>query len=320
MTAEDKSRPRLDFIVFRVFPFILLIALILIFLGPSLFRSCTTRQAASLLTQAKMQKLKAVMSQISVLAVEGFREFTQSGEQILDFMEQERGEMVSRGKTDLNNPLVDGWGHALRFQGDLDYYELRSPGKDGAIDTPDDIYIQGDAQGEYLVDGTGLKSLSSKDLAASTESVPFEEPHGYYQVLMPGPYTLVQSFEDKRSETIFSYARDMRVWIRAEPGSSAWLPEPSLKERLEVLRRGEDDLYAEFKVSAYGLLNVGDAFGFGLTLKKGNIEVRELQLISPSNLAMTITLVSSGVEASGIQEVLEKAVLDTLDITYRLPD
>jgi hypothetical protein len=317
MSAENKSRPWIDFFVFRVLPFILLIALLLIFLGPSLFRSCTTRQVVYLLTQAKMQKLKAVMSQISVLAVEGFREFPRSREQILDFMEQERGEMVSRGETDLNNPLVDGWGRALRFQGDLDYYELRSSGKDGAMDTPDDIYIQGDAQGEYLVDGTGQKSLTSRDLVTSTESVPFEEPYGYYRILMPGSYTLVQSFENKRSEIIFSYARDMRVWIKAEPGFSTWQPESSLKERLEVLRRGEDDLYTEFEVSAYRLLKVGDSPGFGLTLKRGHIVVRELQMVSASGLAVTITLVTSGAEASDILEVLEKAVLDTLVITYR---
>ncbi len=317
MAAENRSRSRIDFLIFRVFPFILLIALILIFLGPAMFRSCGTRQAAHLLTQAKMHKLKAVMSQVSVLTVEGFREFPQTWDQILDFMEQERGEMVSRGETDLSNPLVDGWGRALRFQGDLDYYELRSPGRDGAMDTPDDIYIQGDAQGEYIVDGTGQKSLTRRDLVTSPDSVPFEESHGYYQVRLPGSFTVVQSFANKRSETVFSYARDMRVLIQAEPGSSAWQPEPSLQDRLEILRRGEDQLYTEFEVSAYGLQRIGEWPGFALTLKKGPTLVRELRLVSVSGLAVTVTLVSSGVEASGIQEVLEKAVLDSLIITYR---
>ncbi len=317
MSEARKSRSRIDFFVFRVLPFILLIALLLIFLGPSLFRSCRPPQAAPLLTMAKMQKLKSVMSQISVLTVEGLRVFPRAKEDILDFMELEWGEMVSRGETDLNNPLVDGWGRVLRFQGDLDYYELRSAGLDGVLDTPDDIYIQGDAQGEYLVDGTGQKSLIRKDLEVSTDTVPFEEPHGYFRVLLPGTYTLVQSFADKRSETIFSYARDMRVWIKAEPGTAAWLPEPSLKERLEALRRGEDDLYAEFEVLAYELLQVGDLPGFGLTMKKGHILVRELHVVSASGLAVSITLITSGTEASQILEVLENAVLASLVITYR---
>ncbi len=317
MSEDNKSRPRIDFLVFRVLPFVLLITLILLFLGPSLFRSCSPPQAVPLLTLTKMRKLKSVMSQISVLTVEGLREFPRTKEHILDFMEFERGEIVSRGENELGNPLVDGWGRAMRFQGDLDYYEIRSAGQDGAMDTPDDITIQGDAQGEYLVDGTGQKSLTRKDLEVSSDTVPFEESHGYYRILLPGTYTQVQSFADKRSEAIFSYAKDMRIWIKAEPGNAAWQPEPSLKKRLEVLRRGEDDLYAEFEVTAYELILVGGEPGFGLTMKKGHILVRELHVISASGLAVSITLVTSGTEASQILEVLEKAVLASLVFTYR---
>jgi len=296
----------------RFLPVLLILVLALVFLVPAVFKSCLPDQGGHLVTRAKLQNLKVIMAQLVVVAVQGDIAFPESRDDLLDLMEQEFGKTVRREETDPENPLVDGWGNPMRFKADEDYYEIRSAGADETMDTLDDIYLLGDAAGEYIFDGAGEKSLSRQDFLTHVNPEPFQDPKEYYRIRLPGDYTVIRSSTGNRSEVVFSYARDVRITIAAEPGPAGWQPETAMDRRLEALRRGEDELYQEFTVIGYGLVSVAGASGYAVTLEKRTVLVKEMRLLSPTALDMTITLVTSGAEASPIMDALEQAIEDTL--------
>ncbi|MGB2907349.1 MAG: hypothetical protein WBB73_09610 [Candidatus Aminicenantaceae bacterium] len=314
MTESPTQRSHTLWFLLRVLPVLLILVLTLVFLIPVAFRSCLPDQSGQLVTRAKLQNLKVTMAQVSVLAVQGDITFPENSSELLDLLEREFGQSVSREEDNPENPLVDGWGDFMRFKADEDYYEVRSSGADGVMDTPDDIYLLGDAAGEYIFDGEGETSLSRQDFLTQTDPMPFQDPKGYYEIHLPGEYTVIRFSSGERSEAAFSYARDMRVTVSAEPGQAGWQPQAALDQRLEVLRREEDELYWEFTVVGYDLVSVAGASGYAVTLEKRPVLVKEMRLVSPTALGMTITLVTSGAEASPIMDVLEQAVKDTLVI------
>ena len=312
MTNGLTQRSPTMWFLLRVLPVLLILILVLAFLVPAAFRSCLSEQSGQLVTRSKLQNLKVSMAQASVLAVQGDLTFPENSSELLILLEQEFGQNLSRDEGDPENPLVDGWGELMRFKADEDYYEIRSAGADGIMDTPDDIYLLGDAAGEYLFDGEGQTSLSRQAFLKHKDPLPFQGPKGYYEIHLPGDYTVIRTSSGQRSEVAFSYARDMRVTVTAEPGAAGWQPQAALDQRLEILRREEDELYLGFTVTGYDLVSLAGASGYAVILEKRPVLVKELRLVSPSALGMTITLVTSGAEASPIMAILEQAIRETL--------
>jgi hypothetical protein len=298
--------------ILRVLPVLLVLFLALVFLLPAAFRSCLPEQSGQLVTRSKLQNLKVTMAQVSVLAVEGSITFPETDAELLDLLEREFGQNPSRAEGDPENPLVDGWGDLMRFKADEDYYEIRSSGADGIMDTPDDIYLLGDAAGEYLLDGEGRTSLTRQDFLIHKNPQPFQDPKGYYEIHLPGDYTVIRSTSGEHTEVVFSYARDMRVTVTAGPGTTGWQPQAELDKRLEMLRREEDEIYGGFSVTGYDLVSVAGASGYSLILEKGPVHVQEVRLLSPKDLEVTITLVASGADASPILASLDRAVRESL--------
>jgi hypothetical protein len=284
----------------------------ILLLVPLVFFCCGDNPGGVLTTRAKLQNLKVFMAQVSVLAAQDEVAFPEGTNDLLDLLEQEGGEAVPRGETDPENPLVDGWGTLMVFRGNPAAYEVRSAGADRILDTADDLYLQGDPGGEFIVDGSGARLMSGKDFTQQINPLPFEESHGYYELKLPGSYTVLRNHSGERSQVVFSYARDVRVTITAEPEAASWEPDKALERRLEVLRRGEDELYRDFTVTTYQTVTLGETVGFSVSMEKGHVLVREFRLIRSSVLDLTITIVASGADGSSILEALDQAVRDSL--------
>jgi hypothetical protein len=312
MTGRPSPLSARETFLLRFLPVLFILALALVFLLPAAFKSCLPDQGGPMVTRAKLQNLKVIMAQLSVLSVQGDIPFPENRAELLGLFEREFGRMVPQDENDPDHPLADGWANPMRFKADTDYYEIRSAGADGIMDTPDDITLLGDAAGEYIIDGSGERSLPLESLRASAETEPFQDPKEYYRIRLPGGYTVVRSSAADRSEVVFSYARDVRVTIAAQPGPAGWRPEAAMERRLEVLRRGEDEMYREFTVTGYALASLAGASGFAVNLEKPPVQVREIRLLSPTSLDVTITLVTSGAEASPLMLALEQAIDETL--------
>ncbi|NOR14442.1 MAG: hypothetical protein GQ544_01925 [Candidatus Aminicenantes bacterium] len=283
-------------------------------LGSMLWRSCLADRGGQLATRAKLQNLRVVMAQISILSADGQIDFPRGIDELLDLMEEEAGSPVSRNLEDPKHPLVDGWGHGMRFEGDLRGYEIRSAGQDREFQTEDDIYLQGDADGEYIVDGAAQKRVNRDDFNRLVNSLPYQEPTGYYQVSLPGRYTVIPRYEGDRSEITFSYAKDIRVTISAQPDGRRWDPDREMRQRLESLRRGEDEMFREFVVSGYELAGLAAASGYKIDLEKETVLVREYTLMNDYTLHLSILIVTSGSDRQFIMDRLTQALHATLVI------
>ncbi len=282
--------------------------------GPGVFRACLTRGGGQLVTKAKLRNLKAVMAQLSILAAQGEIPFPSGRDDILDYIQREWGEVVSGKDTDLDNPLVDGWGTPMKLQGDQEAYEIRSAGADRIFFTGDDVSLQGDTGGEYIVTGGGVERLTRSDFLPPVSTALYQEPGGLYAIQLPEGYTVIPSSFESRSQVTFSYAKDMRVTIAIEPAAAGFEPEKALQDRLEVLRRESDELYLGFALTGYGTSAVGPEVGFFVTLEKGSVMVREMQLKSAQDSALIITIVTTGPDRRAILDALDQAVRETLDL------
>ncbi len=283
-------------------------------LGSMFWRSCLSDRGGQLTTRVKLQNLRVVMAQISILSADGQIDFPRDIDEILDLMEQDAGSPVSRNLEDPKHPLIDGWGHGMRFEGDLQGYEIRSAGQDREFQTEDDIYLQGDADGEYIVAGAAQKRVNRDDFTRRVNSLLYKEPTGYYQVSLPGRYTVIPRYEGDRSEITFSYAKDIRVTIAAQPDGRRWDPDREMRKRLESLRRGEDEMLGEFAVSDYKLTSLTDASGYKIDLEKETVLVCEYTLMNDYALHLSILIVTSGSDRRFIMDRLTQAIHETLVI------
>ena len=283
-------------------------------IGSMLWKSCLTEGGGQLVTRVKLQNLRVIMTQISILSLDGEIDFPHNIDEILDLMEEEAGSPVSHNLEDPKHPLMDGWGKLMRFEGDLRGYEIRSAGQDQEFQTEDDIYLQGDADGEYIIDGAARKSVSRDDFDRQVNPLPYQEPSGYYQLSLPGRYTVIPHYDGDRSEITFSYAKDMRMTIGVYPDNRRWDPEREMRLRLENLRRGEDEMFADFEVSGYDLVSIADASGYVIDLEKEAVLLREYSLMSSFALRFSILIVTSGSDRHFIMERLTQALHTTLTI------
>ncbi len=242
--------------------------------------------------------------------------FPENTQEILDFMEQEAEEIVYRSMDDDRNPFIDGWGSEMRFQRDMTGYEIRSAGPDKNFNTDDDIYLSGNIDSKYIVDDSERKNFSKTALLNPSMGLPYQEPTRYYQIKLPGKYTVVSNFTGGRSETAFAYAKDNQVTIIAEPIRMNWEPEKEMNNRLSLLRRGEDQNFSEFTVTGYGLTNIGEASGYEISLKNEKILVHEFSFCSNSYLSISISIISSGNDRQANLETLKNAVQQSLELVY----
>lgn len=301
------------------FRYILYIAagvLLLGIIGPAVWRSCLTGGGGQLATRVKLENLRGFMAIVSMLTLDGNVEFPKSIDELLDLWEEESGSPVVRDWDDPKHPLVDGWGMMMRFEGDVRGYEIRSAGQDHEFRTEDDMYLHGDADGEFIITGTARQRVSRDDFTGRITEPPYQEPNGYYQVSFPGDYNVIPTYDGDRSEITFSYAKDMKVTISAQPQSRTWDPERELQRRLEVLRRGGDEMFREFKVVAYAQTRVAEAPGYMIDLAKGTISAREFAFMSGNRLRFSLVIITSGSDRAFIMEALTRAVHETLVIQF----
>lgn len=277
-------------------------------LGVAFILSCSGGEGGKLTTRARLQNLKVTMVLITQMTMQGDMTFPQKIPEIQEFMEREMGET--------GDLFVDGWGQEMRFQGDLWGYEIRSAGRDRLFDTDDDIVLQGNEDGEYILDGSESAVLTKESFARQINKLPFQEPNGYYQVQLPGKYAVIPDYDGTLSSITFAYAKDMRVTIEAEPSDRIWNPEPEMRKKLEALRRSEDENFSDFTVTRYGLVTLAKAPGYEITYEFENILAQEIMVMSHFGLFVHVTLVASGPDRQAILNILANALKQSLEIQF----
>jgi hypothetical protein len=287
----------------------LLVFLLVLF--PIAFPSCSTKGGEKVVTLAKLHNLKKAMALFHQLVFDGNCPFPTTAQEIIDFMEKEAG--YERSKDPKESPLIDGWGNEMRLEGDRRSYTIRSAGPDKAFDTDDDIYLAGNPDGEYIIDGS-RETLSGKELLKSPIRIPFQEPNGYYRVSLPGKYAIIKKYSGWRSEITFSYTRNNNVAIVAEPMTRKWDPIGEMGKRLEILRSGRDEVLSGYEVIRYSPVSITNASGYEIKLKSDDFLAHTYVMVSQVGIGLSVSVITSGKDRQYILDTLIDAIHEGLEL------
>jgi hypothetical protein len=294
-----KSRPR------PMLPAILLI----ITISLSLI-SCSMGGAEHVLTLAKLHNLRVTMSTMTQIAMGGDDSFPENPDAIVKFMIDECGFKKPEKRED--HPFVDGWSQEMRLSGNWAGYTIRSSGPDKKFDTNDDMYLAGNYDSEYIIDGVKEMNASAKNLMTGSLKVPYQEPNGYYRVTLPGKYSPIPKYKGWRSEIVFRYTSDHTVTIVADPGQSNWDPRAAMNKRTELIRSGRDEKYSGYDVVESKVVKISRAPGYEIILKKDESTIHLYELVNHDSIQLTVAIVSTGKDRAYILDTLTRAIEETL--------
>jgi hypothetical protein len=301
--------------LFLKFGFLLLVILIVyLLLGPTVCEMAFKGGQQRVVTLARLHNLKVVMFHISEMAAQGIIDFPEDIGDLVPLLLEELGPADFMDISSSLETLIDGWGNEMRFEGDIEKYFVRSAGPDKKFYTDDDIYLTGNPDGEYIIDGSSQKILTARALSTRMKAVPFLEPTGYYRVSLPGRYTVIPKYEGDRSEITFLYARDNYVKIIAEPTRRDWNPEEEMNDRLGALQSGLDEEFFEFKILSYNLVQFEDGSGYEINLQNDDILAHEYGMYNNFYVSVTVLIMASGEERQEIMDILTEEVRTNLKI------
>ena len=294
----------------KLLPILLVLAFGLVLIKPPRILKQEFAGGKHLTTLARLNNLRAAMSHMGDIVMGGRVAFPENIEELSALLAEEFDESFS----DIEKSLTDGWGDTFRISGDMDDYSIRSAGPDRKFDTDDDIYLAGNWDGEHIIDGSRMKSLSAESLRKRPNRLPFREPTGYYQISLPGIYSVIRKYEGSRSEITFLYASNNYVRITAQPVSHDWIAEEEMARRVDVLQRGMDEDLVGFGIISSGPVYFNESDGYEIRLQKDDSLAREYGVSNNFYLAVSILVMASGKEKSQIMEILTNEVKTNLVI------
>jgi len=301
--------------LFLKFGFLLLVILIVyLLLGPTVCEMAFKGGKQRVITLARLHSLKVVMFHITEMAAQGIIDFPEDIGDLVPLLLEELGPADFMDISSSLETLIDGWGNEMRFEGDIEKYFVRSAGPDKKFYTDDDIYLTGNPDGEYIIDGSSQRILTARALSTRMKAVPFLEPTGYYRVSLPGRYTVIPKYEGDRSEMTFLYARDNYVKIIAEPIRRDWDPEEEMNNRLDALQSGLDEEFFGFEISSYDLVQFEDGSGYEINLQNDDILAHEYGMYNNFYVSVTVLIMASGEERQEIMDILTEEVRTNLKI------
>jgi len=263
-------------------------------------------------TLAKLHNLRVTMSIMTTYHIQNSDDFPKNPDEIIDFMIADAGISVPNREED--NPFTDGWGNPMRLSGNLKLYEIRSAGPDEELDTDDDIYLQGNAHTEYVIDGVKEKNASVKSLMSSPIKVAYQEPNGYYKFALPGKYAAIDNQKGWTSDITFRYTAANTVTVVADPAAGRMDPAKEMTERVKMLERGQVEALADYTVVESKLVKIDQAPGFTISLESADGLARVYKITSREGITYSIVIRSSGEERQYIMDTLNGAVQKGLNL------
>jgi hypothetical protein len=301
--------------LFKIILVVLVVFIAYLLFGPVVCEMAFKAGQKRVITLARLNNLKVVMPHITEMAVRNEIEFPEDAEELMAILQKELDPSDLRDVSSSLTTLTDAWDNELRLDGDLDGYDIRSAGPDKVFDTDDDIYLAGNLDGEYIIDGSSQRRLTAKALSRRINLLPFQEPTGYYRILLPGRYTVIPKYEGHRSIIKFFYATNNYVKITADPISGDWNAESEMEDRIDELQWDEE--FSDFEIVSSNLAPFRDFNGYEIRLEEDEIIAVEIGFYGDYYLAVSVLIVASGEERQEIMDILTEAVKANLGVGPR---
>lgn len=158
-------------------------------------------------------------------------------------------------------------------------------------------------------------SLHSSGITPDMKTmVSFNDPNGYYKIMIPSGYELEDKSSQLRSKFIFSYSTDASLAILAHPMQKEWKPEEEMKKRLAAMEPGSIGKFSNAEIIRSGLISIGEANGYELVFELNSHLCHSFSLVSPSNNAVILSISASGKKRRNLHDLLEKAIINNLSL------
>ncbi|NIM89405.1 MAG: hypothetical protein GTO17_00470 [Candidatus Aminicenantes bacterium] len=298
--------------LFKIILVVIVVFIAYLLFGPVVCEVAFKGGQKRIATLARLHNLKVVMPHITEMAARNEILFPEDAEELMAILQQELDPSDLMDVSSSPTTLTDAWDNELRLDGDLDEYFIRSAGPDKVFDTDDDIYLGGNLDGEYIIDGSRQRRLTAKALSRRISVLPFEEPTGYYRIFLPGRYTVIPKYEGHRSIIEFFYATNNYVRITADPIGGGWNAESEMADRIEQLQWDEE--FSDFDLLSSNLAFFREFEGYEIHLERDEILAREFGFFGNNYLAVSVVIVASGQERLQIMDILTEEVKVNLTI------
>lgn len=153
---------------------------------------------------------------------------------------------------------------------------------------------------------------SSVSRGLSNNTITFKDYKGYYTLAIPDGYKVNNKSSGNRSKIIFNYSPNIVLAIIASPMKKQWNPGEEMIVKITAINDGRAGDLSRMKITGYGLVDFNGLNGYELILRKGNKLAHAYALVSASNTAFSISIVTEGNNYQQNHDILDSAVRRSL--------
>jgi hypothetical protein len=140
----------------------------------------------------------------------------------------------------------------------------------------------------------------------------FEDPNKYYSVSLPEGYVYINESKGNQSKFLFNYSANINVTITAYPMTEKRDPQEAMYAKVTEIEDGKAGPLSRLSVNSYELVNFSGLDGFEIFLERGTQLVHMYELVSPTNTAFYIIIVTIGDNNQENHDILDTAVRESL--------
>jgi len=140
----------------------------------------------------------------------------------------------------------------------------------------------------------------------------FDDPKQYYSVSLPEGYRSSNRSSGSRSKVLFSYPGGANVTIIASPMRKKWDPQSTMDQKVRAIREGRAGGFSRFEITQYQLVNLSGMEGYEIVLKKDGNIAHAYAMVTPNNIAFSISIATSGKNSRENHDILDSAIRGSL--------
>ena len=146
----------------------------------------------------------------------------------------------------------------------------------------------------------------------SGRMVSYNDPSGFYEIEIPPGFSVENSTAGRRSRITFNYGDGVSLTIYARSEPQSWNPDNELRKRNIEIRQGNAGILSHAAILQTSPIQLAEAAGFQLNLRKGDLLMRLIELVNGDNTVFSMTIVTPEAQAGDLLELLTQAVLEGL--------
>ncbi|MCI0470395.1 MAG: hypothetical protein L0Y73_01925 [Candidatus Aminicenantes bacterium] len=148
----------------------------------------------------------------------------------------------------------------------------------------------------------------------SAELATFNDPHGFYSLLLPEGYSKNDESSGDVSKINFSYWERTSITITANPMKDEWKAEEEMKKKVKEIESGSAGTLSLYTITAYNLTAIDEAQGYELLMERTGILCHHFYLVVPGKNAVSLTIITEGSDRQAKHDYLVGKIQDNLQI------